>query len=316
MLSATRLVTLAAVEDHEGVVGAAAALHLTPSAVSQQLRLLEREAGVALLDRSRRQVRLTEAGRRLAGRGRTIGREIVLAGDDLADWTGTGPRTVHVAAFQTVICQVFAPLMAAGAMAEADLEVRIVELEGPPALDALNAGEVDIVMTEELLGGASPATSPGAPITRLLIDDRYRVIVPATWEVDDADPDRLRADLVQRPWITQAPGTAGGAMLEDLQRRWSFSARLVHTCTEYVSAVALVEAGLGATLAPHLALPAEAVGPGRAALRVIDGAPDLGMRRVRALCRPSRRPVVALDRLLTLLAGRAAAIGLHPQLQD
>lgn len=337
MLSPVRLITLAAVEDHAGVVGAAASMHLTPSAVSQQLRQLEREAGTALLDRSGRQVRLTRAGQRLAARGRTIGREVVLAGDDLEEWVGAGPRTIEVAAFQTVICRVIAPLLASGAMAAADLDVRVRELEGPPALEALHAGRVDVVMTEELLG-ATPAAGgrANAPTTRLLIDDRYRVVVPAAWTVPE-DPDALRADLVGRPWITQGPGTAGGAMLADLERRWSFSARLVHVCTEYVSAVALAEAGVGATLAPHLALPDDAAGTtaatvgasgadrtgagrsspstgGTASLRMLDGAPDLGMRRVRALCRPSRRPVAAIDRLLDLLATRATEIGLRAEL--
>ena len=314
MLHPTRLVTLAAVDDHGGVVGAAAALHLTPSAVSQQLRQLKREAGVGLLDRSGRQIRLTEAGARLAARGRTIGREVVLAADDLADWSDADARPVEIATFQTVICQMLAPLMGAGVLRDAGLDLRIVELEGPPALDALHAGRVDVVMTEELLGTVQPHGDRSAPVTRLVVDDRYRVIVPAGWAVDDTSPDRLRADLVARPWIGQVPGSAGGAMLADLERRWSFSARLVHICDEYVSAVALAEAGLGATLAPHLAVPAHVSGAESRTVRFLDGAPDLGMRRVRALCRPSRRPVAAVDRLLQVLAERARVMGLRAQL--
>ena len=63
-----RLIVLRAVERHGGVVAAAAALHISPSAVSQQLVLLERETGFALIDRSRRgghrSIQFTTAGRR------------------------------------------------------------------------------------------------------------------------------------------------------------------------------------------------------------------------------------------------------------
>ena len=324
MISASRLMTLSAVEDHDGVVGAAAALHLTPSAVSQQLRQLEREAGVALLDRSGRQVRLTEAGGRLAARGRSIAREVVLAADDVVPWSDAVDRDVTVAAFQTVICQLIAPMIADGLIGDGligdgRVALRVTELEGPPAIEALHGGQVDVVMTEELLAGDDDRPRRAVdPVTRLVIDDRYRLAVPADWVLDEAEPDAVRRDLVTRPWVAQAAGTAGGEMLADLERRWSFSARTVHTCTEYTSAVALVEAGVGATLAPHLALP-HPVGPlgaadGSGRVRILDGAPDLGRRRVRALCRPVRRPIPSIDRLLRLLADRANEMGLDARM--
>ncbi len=316
--------TLATVEDRGGVVAAAEALHLTPSAVSQQLRLLEREAGVALLDRSGRQVRLTEPGRRLADRGRRIAREVVFATDDLTAWTDAPERTVTIAAFQTAICQLIAPVMGDGLTRRAGITVRIVELEGRPAIEELHAGNVDVVMTEELLEIGTEdeeedelSFEPTAdPVTRLVIDDHYRIVVPAGWDLPIDQPERLRADLVQRDWVSQPARSAGGAMLAELERRWAFSARIVHRCSEYTSAVALVAAGTGATLAPHLALPLLDLDTSTAPadVRLLEGGPDLAVRRVRALTRPSRRPMVAVDRVLSLLAQQATALGLRAAL--
>ncbi|HKP19868.1 MAG TPA: LysR family transcriptional regulator, partial [Gaiellaceae bacterium] len=65
MLDVRRMRVLSAVAEHGSIAAAAQALAFTPSAVSQQIATLEREAGVALVERGPRSVRLTEAGRAL-----------------------------------------------------------------------------------------------------------------------------------------------------------------------------------------------------------------------------------------------------------
>ena len=70
MLNLERLRTLDAVARHGSVSGAADGLHVTTSAVSQQLSKLEREVGQRLLAKNGRGVRLTDAGLLLAQQGR------------------------------------------------------------------------------------------------------------------------------------------------------------------------------------------------------------------------------------------------------
>src|SRR5919106_284355 len=72
MLDVRRLRVLCEVARRGSIVSAAESLSFTPSAVSQQLAKLEREAGVALLDRGPRSIRLTEAGWALVGHAEAI----------------------------------------------------------------------------------------------------------------------------------------------------------------------------------------------------------------------------------------------------
>jgi DNA-binding transcriptional LysR family regulator len=78
-------------------------VHLTPPAVSQQLRALERETGFSVIDRSARQVTLTAAGRILAGHGERIAGQLRQAERDLAELTGRVAGPVRLAAFQSVM---------------------------------------------------------------------------------------------------------------------------------------------------------------------------------------------------------------------
>ena len=83
MLDVRRMRVLREVAARGTIAAAARALAFTPSAVSQQLAALEREAGVALLDRRGGRVRLTEAGRRLVGRTEAILAELEAATAEL-----------------------------------------------------------------------------------------------------------------------------------------------------------------------------------------------------------------------------------------
>jgi DNA-binding transcriptional LysR family regulator len=72
MLNPRRLLLLVELADRGTISAVAEALHFTPSTVSHGLSMLERELGVALLERSPRSVRLTPAARALAQDGRAV----------------------------------------------------------------------------------------------------------------------------------------------------------------------------------------------------------------------------------------------------
>src|SRR5688572_11047500 len=107
-----RLRVLHALAQRGTVVGAAEVLHLTPSAVSQQLTNLEREVGVTLIDRSsRRRLVLTVAGSALAHRAERIEDELSAARRDLAELTGRVAGRVRIAAFHTAIVHLVLPML-------------------------------------------------------------------------------------------------------------------------------------------------------------------------------------------------------------
>ncbi|MGW6513241.1 LysR family transcriptional regulator, partial [Streptomyces niveus] len=112
MIDPRRLRILRAVADHRTVTAAAAALYLTPSAVSQQLAALEQETGHALLTRSGRGVRLTAAGEILLTHAHEVLAQLERAEAELAAYAGGAAGEVTVAAFATGIAEVLAPAIA------------------------------------------------------------------------------------------------------------------------------------------------------------------------------------------------------------
>lgn len=98
-----QLESLVAVVEHGSIRAAARQLHLSQAAVTKSMRLLEEEAGVALLVRRSRGIELTDAGRRLLARARVVTRQVAMARDDLRQAAGddTGSLRVGLTPFVT-----------------------------------------------------------------------------------------------------------------------------------------------------------------------------------------------------------------------
>src|SRR4051812_40646510 len=143
-----RLRILHEVSRRGGVMKAAEALHLTPSAVSQQLAQLEREVGLALVDRSQRRVTLTPAGRVLAAYAERIEAQLVEARQELNRFTERLSGPVTVAAFPTVIRHLLVSALRTLAVRHPRITPVIHELFGPVAVQELRLGGVDLVVTE------------------------------------------------------------------------------------------------------------------------------------------------------------------------
>src|SRR5215217_4771442 len=138
MLELRRLRLLREVDARGTIHGAARALDYTPSAISQQLAVLEREAGVRLLERSGRNVRLTDAGRVLVRHAESLLDGMEAAEAELAGIAAGRPAgVVRVSAFQSAFLQIVAPAIAALGVSHPDVRVEAAEVEveeGVPAL--------------------------------------------------------------------------------------------------------------------------------------------------------------------------------------
>ncbi|MFF5231328.1 LysR family transcriptional regulator [Dactylosporangium sp. NPDC000521] len=288
-LDPRRLAVLAAIARRGTLAGAAAALHVTPSAVSQQLAQLEHTVGRPLVDRSGRRAVLTAAGRVLAVRAEAIERELAEAERELVAMSGHAAGLVRVGAFATVIRHLLIPAMARLARDHPDVTCSITELDGPPALRELRLGGLDVTITERdaSLGLESRRQVSVVPLG----EDPYRVVVPAGWP-----PVLSYADLADRPWIAGPPTSTTGQVLDRLGRERGFTPRRVHACVDYPVVLALVAAGHGATIAPDLAL-RDALAAG---VRVTD-LPVAGARRLDALVTAGRAALPAVTALLSVL---------------
>src|SRR5687768_95887 len=141
MLELRRLRLLTELDQRGTIAAVADALQFTPSAVSQQLAMLEREAGVRLLERAGRGVRLTDAARVLVEHADALLARAALAEADLAAAAGTVAGRARIAGFQSVVRLLALPAMEALARDAPRLRCEVVEAEPEQALPALALGE-------------------------------------------------------------------------------------------------------------------------------------------------------------------------------
>lgn len=142
--------TFVAVADHASMTAAGNVLHLTQSAVSQQVKRLEDVLGVALFTRSRRGLVVTDAGERLLGKARRL---LALNDEIWSEMTAkvTG-GSVRIGVPYDLVGTSLAPVLKAYAEACPQVEISLICNSSPRLLEALERGEVDVAVVEEPLG--------------------------------------------------------------------------------------------------------------------------------------------------------------------
>ena len=295
MIDPRRLGVLQAVAVHGSVAGAAAALRLSPPAVSQQLLALERETGASLIDRSGRQVRLTAAGRLLAACGERVAAQLRQAERDLAELTGQASGPVRIAAFQSAMAPLIGPALRDLAVASPAIQPAVIERYGAAAVADLRLGDLDIVLTEYDVADPQPAER-GLGLRHLAFDP-YLLVIPPDWQVRP----RSLGDLAGRPWVAGPPGTACDHALRRLAAEAAIAIPAGDVCVEFPSVLALVAAGRGAAVIPQMTL-------GQASVTVC-ALPPLGGRHIAAWYQAGpAQPAPATAAVLDALAHAAQAL--------
>src|ERR687889_1965588 len=149
MLDLRRLRLLRELHERGTIAAVADALQFTPSAVSQQLAMLEREAGVRLLERAGRGVRLTDAGLVLVGHAAALLERAARAEADLAAAAGEVSGRGRIAGFQSVMLRLALPAIERLAREAPGLRCELVEAEPEQAIPALALGDLDLVLGDE-----------------------------------------------------------------------------------------------------------------------------------------------------------------------
>lgn len=303
-LDPRRLVVLRAVDRYGGVTGAAAALRVSPSAVSQQLAALEDETGLTLIDRSRRggqrPIEFTTAGRRLVVHADRLVQVLDDAQAELLALADAASGPVVMAAFFTVLRGFAGQALAELARTHPAVQPRVVELDEPQAALDVQSGVLDLALVEDDAARRRPVLK--GLRYEPLADDPFRVAVPIDWpDFDDL------ADIADRPWIDGPKDSALGQSMRRVRRTTGLRFPAAHSSLEFTAALALVGAGLAGAFVPELALAAAPPPPG---VRVVS-VPGVGTRRLGVLYRRSRNePTPAVRVVLDALrsaAGRSAA---------
>ncbi len=303
MLELRRLRLLRELSERGTIAAVADALQFTPSAVSQQLAILEREVGVPLLERAGRGVRLTDAALVLVEHADALLERAALAEADLAAAAGTVTGRGRIAAFQSVSLRLAAPAMEALARDAPRLRCELLEAEPEQALPALALGDVDLVLGDEWQH--QPWRLPVGLDRHELLRDPVNLLLPARHPAARRHKDAVPlAELAGEAWTTGHVGMAWEELTQRICRQHGgFDPDIRHRTNDAIVSLALVARGLAVTLLPDLALPARH--PGIALRRIAEAPVE---RAIFAVTRSSDAARPSTQALLAAIRDAAAAL--------
>lgn len=249
-LNPWRLQLLSSLDALGTVRAVAAAAHLSPSTVSEQLAVLEGETRSRLLERTGRRVRLTPAGQLLARRARELLDHMGTVEAELAALAGQPVGRVRVGALQSAVHSLVVPALDRLAAAHPDLDTEIRELEPHAGLPALLGGEVDLLVTTT--DHTDHAVDPTVEAVPLLVDPIV-LVVPRGHRLAGAGPVEL-ARCAEEPWALDVPGSTMDGLATRLCRRAGFEPRVACRINNYLVLLQHVEAGRSVALLPRLAV--------------------------------------------------------------
>jgi DNA-binding transcriptional LysR family regulator len=265
MLDLRRLRLLDELHARGTIAAVADALQYTPSAVSQQLAMLERETGVRLLERAGRGVRLTDRAILLVEHAGGLLDAAARAEAELAAAAGSVTGRGRIASFQSGALRIAIPAIARLAADAPQLRCELVASEPEEALPALARGHVDLVLGDEWQH--APWRMPNGLDRHELLIEPVLLMLPAD---HPAARRRRRAvalvELADATWITGPRGLGWNEITERLCLEAGFAPSIRHRANDAVVAAALVASGSGVAMLPPLALP--------------DGDPRIAVRRV------------------------------------
>jgi DNA-binding transcriptional LysR family regulator len=306
MLELRRLRLLRELHERGTIAAVAEALQFTPSAVSQQLAMLEREAGVRLLEPAGRGVRLTDSALVLVEHAEALLDRAAVAEADLAAAAGTVAGRARIAGFESVALRLLLPAMQRLVREAPRLRCEFLELEPEEGLPALALGDIDLVLGDEWQH--DPRALPAGVERHDLMRDRVRVLLPARHRLARRHPDAVPlAELAREAWTTGHVGLGWDEMTRrTCQELGGFTPDVRHRTNDATISLAIVGHGLAVGMLPDLPLPRRL--PGVALRDIADAHVSRAIfaaTRASDASRPSTRALLA--------AVRDAVEGVRPQ---
>jgi DNA-binding transcriptional LysR family regulator len=282
----------------------AASLGYSPSAVSQQLAVLETEAGSVLMEKAGRGVQLTDAGRLLAHHAGLLLAAAEAAQADLARLSGEVRGTVRAGGLQSATRRLLIPALAHLGVDHPEVRVEITETELEHALPDLRLGSLDLVISDEYDG--QPRPRPAGLRFEPLHHEPLRLVLPADHCLArDGGPVAIAA-LRDEAWAASAAGTGHHALVISTCRSLGgFDPDLRHRSNDANVQFDLVRAARAVALMPPLTLPED-----DPTLAVRDVAEGTISRRLVLVLRDSPT-TPALDSYLQAIRDQARALGVQ-----
>jgi len=223
------------------------AMHVTTSTVSQQIAALTREAGTPLIEPDGRRVRLTPAGRRLAGHAVTILAALEAARRDL-DPSAPPAGTVRVAAFATAVRQLLLPVARILAGRHPQVRLHLHEHEPAEALGLLAADEIDLALTYDY--NLAPAGFDRGLAVQPLGGTRWSLGTPSAPGRARGTAPEVFSRYQDRDWIVNSRNTADEEVVRVVASLAGFQPRIAHRADSLELVQDMILAGLGVGLLP------------------------------------------------------------------
>lgn len=289
MATLRTLECLIAIVDHGSVSAAASALNMSQPAQSYQIAVLEKELGVPVVERMRRAVRVTVAGRASAEQAR-------IALEAAAQAVRMGRRVAHakggrlrIACVETMTTWLLVPLLRQWRSRQSEVLLELSEFTNSDAMaDALDAGRCDVAV--------GPLPSETNAHVEVLGQEEVVVIASVGHRFSQTAGVRMEA-LSDEPFVHFSPDSGMARWVDQLAADHEVVLDVALRTRSPRTAAQLAAAGMGVTIVPVSALPARPAGL---------------VRRLRPMV---KRDVVAMvtapsDTLLSRFVGDLARRGL------
>jgi molybdate transport repressor ModE-like protein len=294
MLDLKRLRILREVASQGSFSGAADALYLSQSAVSQQIATLEREVGMQLLDRARGGPKLTDAGRVLVGHAEAAIARLEEAERELAAIAGLEGGELRMASFPSASATLLTEGVSVFHGRHPKVRLSIAEAEPEDSLPRLRGGEIDLALTFDYPSVPSPEDRDLA--LTLLLTESMHLALPKNHLLANRQVVPL-AELADERWLCGSRPSSCGEVVMRACRDGGFEPQVGFESDDYQVMQGFIAAGLGFTLLPDLALPTLR---GDLVVRATD--PPAPKRRVWAATRAEGARSPATEEMLTTLA--------------
>jgi DNA-binding transcriptional LysR family regulator len=251
MLDVRRMQVLRAVVSTGSITAAATNLGYTPSAVSQQVAGLEKQAGLPLLERVGRGIRPTAAGRLLTEHAARLAEQLAEAESALTALRNGCAGTLRVRYFATAGAALVPPAVATFKAERSGVELDLKLTEPNDPFEELVAGRADVAITVLLPDGQAPE----GVVARHLLADPFYAVLPRGHALARKRVLDL-AELADEPWINADWGAIGPCadLVKNACAGAGFSPKVAVESDDYATAQGFVAVGLGVTIIPRLGL--------------------------------------------------------------
>jgi DNA-binding transcriptional LysR family regulator len=294
VLNIVRLRVLRELYHRKTLSAVAEALSYSTSAVSQQVRLLEKEVGVPLVEPAGRRLQLTPQGLILVAHAEQILDLLERAEADVSTSMEQPRGTVRIAAFQSAALTIVPQALKELRRLHPQLTIEFEQGEPETTLPALASSEYDLVIAESYPGLPIPATAGIAATT--ILEDPLWLIMDATIAATLDPAANIITQLADTAWAVEAEDSAPRTWVINECRKAGFDPKVICASEDLSVHLRFVEAGLAVAVLPGLAL--EGAAPN---VRRFPTAPGMQNRKVLLATREAsgKRPaIVAVARAL------------------